>query len=195
MSFAVGINEEKGVLVTRMLGTTDAFIYVKITKILAKLFSWGYLPLFFFFLNITADIYSPPSFPCCEQLHLSIISIKNIFGRKSKPSICYSARHFPKPFQLQGAGLPAACFWHTGGSPHAFPRGRGVCRLWDKRERLFMFHQRQNILSQRKQDPRYQYLIKVCKSTNWFEFERLLILNFPPYLKIFIFIIKMRFLH
>lgn len=39
MSFAVGINEEKGVLVTRMLGTTDAFIYVKITKILAKLFS------------------------------------------------------------------------------------------------------------------------------------------------------------
>lgn len=31
MSFTVRINEEKGILVTRILGTTDAFMYEKIT--------------------------------------------------------------------------------------------------------------------------------------------------------------------
>ena len=124
MSFTVGINEEEGVLGGRKI-RKDCCIYVceNHCKILAKLLSWARPPSPFY---ITADFHSPHSFPCCEQLHLSIISIKNIFGRKAKPSICEAARHFSKPFQLQAVGVCTTSFDTGGKAGCGPPLGRGV---------------------------------------------------------------------
>lgn len=79
-------------------------------------------PLFMFF-------HLPHSFPCCEQLCLSIISIKNIFGRKSKPSICEAARRFP--FRLQALGMCPA-LQHPGARLVGSSGGRGFCTLSDE---------------------------------------------------------------
>lgn len=79
-------------------------------------------PLFMFF-------HLPHSFPCCEQLCLSIISIKNIFGRKSKPSICEAARRFP--FRLQALGMCPA-LQHPGARLVGPSGGRGFCTLSDE---------------------------------------------------------------
>lgn len=81
----MGINEEKGFLVVKRLGRTDVFMSVKVTvKFELSCYPEAVFPFFY----ITADFHSSHSFSCPEQLHLSIISIKNIFERKSKPSIC-----------------------------------------------------------------------------------------------------------
>lgn len=67
--------------------------------------------------------------------------------------------------------------------PQTFRQGG---RAWGG-ERLPVFHQRHQVLCGRKQDPSYQHLIKFCKSSNWFEFERILNLDFSPHFLSFIF--------
>lgn len=128
-------------------------------------------PLFMFF-------HLPHSFPCCEQLCLSIISIKNIFGRKSKPSICEAARRFP--FRLQALGMCPA-LQHPGARLVGSSGGRGFCTLSDEGGEPAL-PWRWEVLSRRKQDPSYQYWVQFCKSINWFEFERILNLDFSHFL-------------